>query len=82
MRKRGEWMTPMDDLLLETLESSDMVLSPSIISFNLDLSREAVNRRLQTLADHGLVEKIERGKYEITDEGRGYLAGDFDASDV
>lgn len=82
MRKRGEWMTPMDDLLLEALESSDMVLSPSIISFNLDLSREAVNRRLQELADHGLVEKIERGKYEITDEGRGYLSGDFDASDV
>lgn len=82
MRKRGEWMTPMDDLLLETLESSDMVLSPSIISFNLDLSREAVNRRLQTLASHGLVNKIERGKYEISDEGSEYLAGDFDASDV
>lgn len=82
MRKRGEWMTPMDDLLLEALESSDMVLSPSIISFNLDLSREAVNRRLQTLADYGLVEKIERGKYEITDEGKGYLSGEFDASDM
>jgi predicted transcriptional regulator len=82
MRKRGEWMTPMDDLLLEALESSDMVLSPSIISFNLDLSREAVNRRLQTLADHDLVEKIERGKYEITDEGREYLSGEFDASDM
>ena len=82
MRKRGEWMTPMDDLLLEMLKSSDIVLSPSIISFNLDLSREAVNRRLQILADHGLVEKIERGKYEITDKGSGYLSGDFDASNV
>lgn len=82
MRKRGEWMTPMDDLLLEALESSDMVLSPSIISFNLDLSREAVNRRLQTLADHSLVERIERGKYAITGKGRGYLNGEFDASDV
>ena len=82
MRKRGEWMTPMDDLLLEALASSGMVLSPSIISFNLDLSREAVNRRLQTLADHGLVEKIERGKYEITDEGSEYQSGDLDASNL
>jgi predicted transcriptional regulator len=59
-----------------------MVLSPSIISFNLDLSREAVNRRLKTLAEHGLVEKVERGKYRISEDGRGYLSGEFDAGDA
>lgn len=81
MRKPADWMTPLDDRILEVLESAGLVLSPAIIAYNLDKSREAVSRRLSELADHGLVTKVERGKYKITDQGSGYLEGEFDATD-
>jgi len=51
-------MTPLDDRVLEILQSSGLVLSRSIIAYNLDKSREAVNRRLQELTDYGLVERV------------------------
>ncbi len=75
-------MTPMDNRILEVLQSSGLVLSPSIISYNLDVSREAVNRRLKELTAYGMVEKVDRGKYEISEEGRAYLAGELDADDL
>lgn len=75
-------MTPMDDRILELLQSVGIVLSPSIIAFNLDVSREGVTRRLQELTRHGLVSRVERGKYEITEDGSEYLAGDLDASEL
>jgi predicted transcriptional regulator len=82
MRQRADWMTHMDDLVLEILQSSGLVLSPSIIAFNLDASREAVNRRLKELTEYGLVERIERGKYRITRNGETYLDGNLDASEL
>lgn len=82
MRQRADWMTHMDDLILEILQSSGLVLSPSIIAFNLDVSREAVNRRLKELTEYGLVKRIERGKYRITRNGETYLDGNLDASEL
>jgi predicted transcriptional regulator len=80
MRQRADWMTPMDDQILELLQSAGIVLTPSIIAYNLDLSREGVTRRLQELTSYGLVRRVERGKYEITEDGAAYLIGDLDAS--
>ena len=73
---------PIDDRILELLHSSGIVLSPSIIAFNIDKSREEVNRRLGTLLDYGFVERVKRGKYRIADLGTEYLAGELDASEV
>jgi len=46
----------------------------------INKSREAVGRRLSELSDSGLVNRIERGRYEIAELGQEYLAGDIDAS--
>lgn len=73
MRDTPEWMTPLDDRILELFHSADLVLSPSIIAYNLDYSREQVNRRLGNLHDNGFVERIERGKYRLTTQGEQYL---------
>jgi len=81
MRKPAEWMTPLDDRILEALNAG-LVLSPSIIAYNIEKSREAVSRRLSELADRGLVRRVERGKYEITDRGRAYLKGELEAEDL
>jgi predicted transcriptional regulator len=69
---------PIDDRILETLATSGLVLSPSVISFNIDKARSEVNRRLSVLVDHGLVKRVKRGYYEITETGEQYLAGDLD----
>lgn len=81
MRQPADWMTPMDDRVLEVLNAG-LVLSPTIIAYNIDKSREAVGRRLSELSDAGLVNRIERGRYEITDRGREYLAGEIDADEL
>lgn len=80
MRKRANWMTQLDDEILELLDSSELVLSPSIIAFNINRSREGVADRIAMLTDYGLVEKVERGKYQITQEGKQYLQCELDVS--
>lgn len=77
MRKPGEWMTPMDDQILELFHSANLVLTPAIIALNIDHSREEVNRRLGELESHGLVARPERGKYHITELGERYLNGEI-----
>lgn len=63
-----DWLTEMDEEILEVL-STNLTLSPSIIAENIDRSREGVSNRLNSLQAGGLVEKVDRGKYNITDEG-------------
>lgn len=75
MRQPSAWMTPMDDDILEIFRTTDLVLTPAIIAYNTGYSREEVNRRLSELDDHGFVERVERGKYRITDVGAAYLSG-------
>lgn len=71
---------PVDERILEALESSGMILSPAVIAINIEKSRSEVNRRLSTLVEYGLVRRVQRGYYEITDDGEQYLAGELDAS--
>lgn len=75
MREPSDWMAPMDDQVLELFHTSDLVLTPAIIAYNIEFSREEVNRRLSELEEHGLVERVERGKYRISELGEKYLQG-------
>jgi hypothetical protein len=77
LRHPGSWMVPMDDEILELFHSVHLVLTPAIIAYNIDRSREEVNRRLSELVDRGLVERAERGKYRITQLGERYLRGEL-----
>ncbi|PGF15362.1 transcriptional regulator [Natrinema sp. CBA1119] len=70
---------PIDDRILESLESSGMILSPAVIAINIDKSRDEVNRRLSILVEYGVVTRVKRGYYEITAAGEQYLAGELDA---
>lgn len=81
MRKRGDWMTPMDDYILELLEEEGQY-TPSVIADKLDYHPKSVGRRCRELQRRGLLRNIRRGLYQITDDGRDYLAGDLDASEV
>ena len=72
--KQPDWLTEMDIQILDAL-ARGLTLSPSIIAENTDRSRSGVSRRLNTLQAAGYVEKVSRGKYEITEEGMEFLAG-------
>jgi len=63
-----EWITDMDKEILEVL-SSELILTPSIIAENISRSRKGVSNRINSLQAGELVEKVDRGKYRITDEG-------------
>ena len=80
LRHPGDWMTPMDDAILELFHSAHLVLTPAIIAYNIDYSREEVNRRLSELERHGLVERVERGKYRSTPLAERYLRGELATS--
>lgn len=75
-------MNPIDDRIMEILYASGLILSPSIIAYNIDYSRDEVNRRLGYLTEVDLVEKVDRGKYGISPLGEDYLAGDLDAREL
>jgi len=72
----------MDERILEALQSCGLVLSPAIIAYNIDKSREAVTRRLSELTEYGLTERVERGKYKIREEGKEYLNGDLEPNNL
>lgn len=75
IREPEDWMLPVDDAILTLFHSTDLVLTPSIIAYNIEYSRDEVNRRLVELEKRGFVTKVERGKYRITALGRQYLDG-------
>jgi len=63
-----DWLTDMDKEILEVL-STRLILTPSIISENIGRSRKGVSNRINSLQAGGLVQKVDRGKYRITEEG-------------
>lgn len=72
-------MTQADDRILETLEESDMVLSPRVLGANMDYSRNYINQRMKHLREAELVNRVDEGLYKITDRGREYLHGELEA---
>lgn len=81
-RPRVSWMTQADDRILETLADSNLILSPRVLSANIDYSRHYLSTRLGKLHDAGLVDRVDEGLYRITDRGQAYLQGDLDADDL
>jgi len=71
--EEDDWLTEMDQEIINVL-GTNLILSPSIIAENIDRSRRGVSNRLNALQAGGLVEKIERGKYELTEEGYQYMS--------
>lgn len=76
-----EWTTPLDEEILELL-NTEMTLTPSVIADNIDRSRGAITRRLNSLEAGGLVTKVDRGKYRITGEGLDLFEGGWQTLDI
>lgn len=70
-------MNQSDDRILELLDESGLVLSPAVISINLEYTRQWVSERLVLLLQAGLVEKTEPSYYSISELGERYLEGNI-----
>lgn len=81
MRHRAEWMRPVDDKILEYLHSEG-TSTPSKIGEAIGNDVNYVTQRSSTLTDRGLLQRIARGVYQITEEGEAYLEGELDASEL
>lgn len=76
-------MSATDDRILEYLETEGRA-SPAILldDGRIEGSRQHLNTRLRILKETPLVAQVGPGMYEITDTGKAYLTGDFDARDL
>lgn len=85
MRKDADWMRhPTDERILETIREIGN-MTPRALSREgdverLDISRDYAGDRCRQLAEYGLLNRIDRGLYGLTDAGRGYLDETLDAS--
>lgn len=82
MRKSADWMTIWDDRILEIIDSDedDIGKVGNIAKHpNIHTTRPTVSRRCGKLADKGLLREIGDGVYILTDEGKAYLKGEYNA---
>jgi DNA-binding MarR family transcriptional regulator len=71
-------MTSSDDVVLEFLAEHGLSLPPLAVAQNIELSYSTVKRRVDRLAEAGLLIRHEdpRGYVEISERGRRYLRGE------
>lgn len=79
MRQDAEWMAPSDDRILELIREHGNLTPKAIENFG-GPSRQYASERCAELAEYGLLDRIYRGLYGITDEGLAYLDEELDAS--
>ena len=82
MRYAGNWMTAVDDRILEYL-SENKSGSPTKMKREgpIRYSRQQVHRRCKKLAENGLINDLGNGVYMITKDGEAYLEGRLDTEE-
>ncbi len=87
MRRDADWMRqPTDDRILEVLREEGN-MTPRAVSkegevARVDVSRDYAGDRLRELRRYGLIERVDRGLYRLTDNGEAYLDEELDASEL
>ena len=81
MREAADWMVPSDDRILELVREYGNLTPTAIEDLGGPTAGHARNR-CPKLAKYGLLERISRGLYGITDEGIEYLDEELDADEL
>ena len=79
MRQPAEWMVPADDRVLELIREYGNLTPQAIEELGGPVANYA-STRCSKLVEIGLLERIARGLYGITEEGEAYLDEELDAS--
>lgn len=82
MRHSGDWMTLVDDRILEYLRDNESG-SPTEMKNEgpLHYTDAYIGRRCKKLAEEGLVRHLGNAVYLITDDGEAYLDGRLDTQE-
>lgn len=78
-------MVLLDERILELfVESGEEFMSPTEIAEHrrIPYSSQYVGQRCRKLAEHGLLLSVGNGIYSITDDGRAYLDGEYNAAET
>lgn len=86
MRRPATWMRDPDERLLEVL-ATDGNMTPKGASKDGKVERAPIGagyagKRLRKLMRAGFVTEVDDSLYGISEQGRRFLSGEFDASDV
>lgn len=81
MRKEADWMVPSDNKILELVREHGNLTPTAIEDLGGPTAGHARNR-CPKLANYGLLVRISRGLYGLTDEGRAYLDEELDAAEL
>lgn len=83
MRKSADWMALADDRILEFVDRNGPASAKQIDDTEtIPRSHSTISRRMGRLAEHGLLQPLGNGVYQLTDDGEAYLHGDLDASEL
>ncbi len=86
MRQPADWMVRADDRILEAIRDEGNLTAVAVsrdgLTERVDIGRKYASDRLNKLAEYGLLDRVDKGLYGITDVGRGYLDEELDASEL
>jgi predicted transcriptional regulator len=81
VRKRADWLTRKDEEILEVMREEGNMTPQALEDFDVTVANYARDR-LAELARYGLVEKLSRGLYRLTDDGEAFLDGELNAAEL
>lgn len=80
IRKSASWMVRADERILEYLVETDSTTPTEIAELEfIHVSRPHLSERLSTLSEHGLVDALGNGVYQLSPRGWYYLDGAYNA---
>lgn len=88
MHREVEWMVPADTSILELLHAArdqrgrHLIWTPNTIGLNTGYSRKHTANRCLVLTEHGLLERLDRGRYRLSDLGERVLDGEIEPSEL
>jgi hypothetical protein len=74
-------MRPVDEHIMEVMRDEGNMTPQALDEFDVAAANYARDR-LSELTRYGLVERLSRGLYRLTDEGRSFLDEELDASEL
>lgn len=88
MHRQVDWLTAADVRILEFLHASrdtagrPAINTPTTVAANTGYAQKYAGERIRHLADHDLVEKVERGKYRLSQAGEELMSGEIRPEDL
>jgi len=81
MRQEADWMVPSDNKILELVREYGNLTPTAIEELGGPTAGHARNR-CPKLAESGLLKRISRGLYGLTEDGEAYLNEELDAGEL